>query len=460
MKKRYQRFMAVTLAGALTAGLVTGCGAGSKEAAATEKGKETTAVSAEETAGKAAETTAAGTEDSGSGTKTSNGGKEVTLWHYYEHEAGDLEKMVEEYNSMQSEINIVCTYISREELMKQYTIGAVSGELPDIGMVDSPDMASYISLGVFEDITEQIGSWEDLSQFYEGPLSSCKDADGKIYGIPNNSNCLAIAYNVDLLKKAGFDKAPETWEEFEQVCEKTTNKDDGVFGFAMSAIGTEEGTFQFIPWLYSAGATVATTDSPEAARSLDFLANLVSKGYMSKEVVNWSQADSYNAFCAGKAAMLESGTWQLAAFDEDIKGTFDYKIALLPKDKEYATVIGGENFGICAGSEAKDESVKFLQWMTSAEKNATWCEAAGKLPVREDSVGLKTVWTDDERFATFNEAMNYAVARGPHESWPTISEALYSAEQAALLGNETGESAMKKASETINPILAEIPIAE
>ena len=64
--------------------------------------------------------------------------------------------------------------------MKQYTIGAVSGELPDIGMVDSPDMASYISLGVFEDISEYVDDWEDLEQFYPGPLASCKDAEGKV----------------------------------------------------------------------------------------------------------------------------------------------------------------------------------------------------------------------------------------------------------------------------------------
>ena len=100
--------------------------------------------------------------------------------------------MVKQYNESQSDIYIVPTFVSREELMKQYTIGAVSGELPDIGMVDSPDMASYISLGVFEDITDYLSDWPDLEQFYPGPMASAKDADGRIYGLPNNSNCLAL----------------------------------------------------------------------------------------------------------------------------------------------------------------------------------------------------------------------------------------------------------------------------
>ena len=95
-----------------------------------------------------------------------NGGVEVEVWHYFEHEAEALNLLAKQYNEMQSEIYVVPTYISREELMKQYTIGAVSGELPDIGMVDSPDMASYISLGVFEDITSYLEGWEDLEHLY------------------------------------------------------------------------------------------------------------------------------------------------------------------------------------------------------------------------------------------------------------------------------------------------------
>ena len=119
-----------------------------------------------------------------------------------------LADMVEEYNSLQDDIHINATFVSRTELMNQYTVGALSGELPDIGQVDSPDMESYISLGVFEDITDDLESWGELDQFYDGPLSSCKDPDGKVYGLPQNSNCLALACNMDLLKAAGYDHMP------------------------------------------------------------------------------------------------------------------------------------------------------------------------------------------------------------------------------------------------------------
>lgn len=450
MKKVKRVLAIITLFSVMTA-MVTGC---SKKAASDS---DTVAESDAATQTTTEETADTSTDES---KESSGNAVEVSIWHYFEHEAAALEKIANDYNEKQNDIHITCTYVSRDELMKQYTIGAVSGELPDIGMVDSPDMASYIALGVFEDITDDLQNWDDLQYFYEGPLSSCKDGEGRIYGLPNNSNCLALVCNMDLLKKAGFTEPPKTWEEFEKVAAATTDPANSVYGFAMSAIGNEEGTFQYIPWLYSAGGTVTSLNSAESVRALSFLSNLVSKGYMSKEVINWGQGDAYNAFCAGKAAMLESGTWQVATIDDDIDGKFKYKYALLPKDKENATVIGGENFGVCVGSEARDACVEFLKYMQSAQNNADWCEIAGKIPVRSDAALLKDFWTEDERYAVFTEAMNYAVARGPHEEWPTISKAIYTAMLGALMGEKTPEDVLAEAAAVVDPIIAANPIAE
>lgn len=57
------------------------------------------------------------------------------MWHYFDQkpEQEMLADMVEEYNSLQDDIHINATFVSRTELMNQYTVGALSGELPDIG---------------------------------------------------------------------------------------------------------------------------------------------------------------------------------------------------------------------------------------------------------------------------------------------------------------------------------------
>lgn len=468
MRRSMKRMSAAALSAILAGSLLAGCGSSSSTSTSTSSDaaaeETTTEAAAEETTDSAAEDstttdhTAATTDQIGE----PNGGEEVTLWHYFEHEAEALNAVIKEYNESQSEIYIVPTYVSREELMKQYTIGAVSGDLPDIGMVDSPDMSSYISLGVFADITEYLNSWSDLDQFYDGPLSSCMDSEGNLYGLPNNSNCLAILCNMDLLNAAGVEP-PTTWDEFMDVCEKTTDAANGVYGFAMCAISNEEGTFQFIPWLYGAGGSVGDIDSAEAVTAVSFLGDLVEKGYMSNEVVNWGQGDALNAFVAGKAAMLESGTWHIAQLDGDLKDdvNFEYKYIEMPSyNGNQATVIGGENFGVCSSSKHVAECADFLMFMQTAQNNADWCEIAGKLPVRKDAVELKDFWTEDERYKVFNDSLNFAVARGPHPQWPTISEAVWTAEQAVILGQSSAEDALAQAATVIDPIVAETPLPE
>ncbi len=390
---------------------------------------------------------------------------EITLWHYFEDDSVLLEQMIEEYNAMQSDIHITATFMSRDELMNQYTVGALSGELPDIGMVDSPDMASYIELGVFEDITDQLNEWGELDNFYPGPLSSCQDADGRYYGVPQNTNCLALACNMDLLAEAGYDHAPTSLDEFQEMAAGVTGVEDGVYGFAMCAVSTEEGTFQLLPWLRSDynGQSVNVDDltAESAVHGLSVLADLVKNGYMSTEVVNWTQSDALNEFLGEKAAMYEAGTWQLFNFnDENLSEKFNYEVVLLPTGDEgtSTSTIGGENFGVCSGASNVDDCVAFLEWFTSQENETRWAEGSGKIPVRGDSSPEYSY--EQSNFAVFQDEMNYALARGPHAEWPSISTAIYTAAQSAFVDGVEPSVALEEAMATISPIVEANPLPE
>jgi multiple sugar transport system substrate-binding protein len=390
---------------------------------------------------------------------------EVTLWHYFDNETDLLEQMVEEYNEMQDEIHITATYMSRDELMNQYTVGALSGELPDIGMVDSPDMASYIELGVFEDITDQLNEWGELDSFYPGPLSSCQGSDGDYYGLPQNSNCLALACNMDLLAEAGYDHAPTSLDEFQEMAAGVTGVEEGVYGFAMCAVSTEEGTFQLLPWLRSDynGQSVNVDDltADSAVHGLTVLSDLVKNGYMSTECVNWTQSDALNEFLGQKAAMYEAGTWHLFNFNEEnLSEKFNYEVVLLPTGDEgtSTSTIGGENFGVCSGAKNVDACVKFLEWFTSKENEEKWSAVAGKISVRSDAEPEYSY--EQESFAVFQDEMNYALARGPHAEWPSISTAIYTAAQSTFVDGTDPATALATAMETIAPIVEANPLAE
>lgn len=66
---------------------------------------------------------------------------------------------------------------------------------------------------------------------------------------------------------------------------------------------------------------------------------------------------------------VEHGIWHRQM---PINGAFEYDFTLLPTGDEgtSTSTIGGENFGVCKGSENKEACAKFLEWLCSQENEA------------------------------------------------------------------------------------------
>ena len=379
---------------------------------------------------------------------TKDGKKEITFWHYMseDKEGKYVMEAVDEFNNSQDEIYVNAQYLPREELMKQYSIGVVSGELPDCGMVDNPDHNSYASMGVFEDITDLYDSW-DQADFLEGSLNSCKYED-KLYGIPWGNNCLGLFYDKDMLEAAGVE-VPTTWSELEAACEQLSKND--VKGLAISAIGNEEGTFQFMPWLLSAGGDINNLSSDSSKEAVTYLKNLMDKGYISKECVNWTQADAEKQFASGQAAMMINGPWQFSGLKDDAPDK-NYGVAKVPKadDGDYASVLGGENVAICKGADV-ESSWTFLTYMTSKENSPKICKEIGRFSPRAD-VDVQEMFKDDPLNSVFADLMPQAQSRGPSPKWPEISAAIYTAEQEVFTGQKDVDTAMADAQAKVDGI--------
>lgn len=242
------------------------------------------------------------------------------------------------YNESQDAYNMTAKYVPFADFKKQLSIGASASELPDLVILDSPDHASYASMGIFADITGKF----DVSTYYEGPVASAT-LDDTLYGVPFGCNCLALYYNEDMFETAGITEAPTTWDELKEAAEKLTS--DNVTGLAFCSVQNEEGTFNFVPWLWSTGATSYEINSENGIRALSFVKDLIDSGVMSKECINWTQGDVMNQFISGNVAMMINGPWQIPTMREEAPD-LNYNVALIPMDTEYASVIGGENYAV------------------------------------------------------------------------------------------------------------------
>ena len=385
-----------------------------------------------------------GSDDtSGSDNGTEASAEDVTIWYYWETEGHQvaLDKVIEDYNNSQDTYEVTAKYVPFADFKKQLSIGASADELPDIAILDSPDHASYATMGIFEDLTGKF----DVDTYYEGAVDSCT-LDGTLYGVPFGVNCLGLYYNEDLLNAAGC-SVPTTWDELMETAKAVTT--DSVSGLAFCSVQNEEGTFNFTPWLWSTGASSYEIDSEGGIRALAYAKELIDSGVMSKECTNWTQGDVMNQFIAGNVAMMVNGPWQIPTMQSEAPD-LNWKVTLIPKDTEYASCLGGENYAVVKGGNTEG-ALDFLEYATEEEQVKYMMDAFGYISA--DQTIAESQFEADSPYQPFVEELQYAQARGPLADWPSVSDAISLAFNEVMTGTSTPEDAAAKAQETIDGIV-------
>ena len=333
------------------------------------------------------------------------------------------------------------------------TIRAIaSGSGPDLATIDNPEVALFAAHGGFLDLSPMIAKSKviDPRQFFAGPRASVT-WKGDLYALPRGSNTLALYLNDDLFHAAGLDPShpPADWADLHADAAKLTDAAKGVYGLAFSAIGNEEGTFQFLPWVQSAGGDYTRLNGPGGIAAVGAWQALIDQKLASHDTLVRTQSDSFQTFVNGNAAMAISGPWELAGLATAAK--FHWSTALLPVEKPgapHASALGEHTFAILRTSAHPAEAFRFLEYVYSQE-GRDW-NAFGMLPSVRIDHPTAPHWP--LAYATFIDEMRYARVRGPDPQWPAISKAIQAAYQSVLTHEAAPKAAMDDAQATVDGV--------
>ncbi len=383
----------------------------------------------------------------GSTSTTSSGPVTLTVWDYFNPAGSGYLNLMSQYTKANPSIKFQRTVIPFADLKQKIIQGAASRQLPDIVVIDNPDHSAFSAQGILADLTDRVSSWGQADQYFPGPWKSTT-WKGKNYGIPNNSNCLALYYNKDMFQKAGV-TPPTNWDELHSTAGKLTKS--GTYGLSMSLVKSEEGTFQFLPFLWEAGADLNTIDSPAAVSALQYLVTLVKEKSLSSESLNWTQQDAITQFIAQKAAMCINGPWNLSPVKQGAK--FSWGVVPLPKGQQAASILGGENWAIPATSSHVDEAWNFLRWTQETAQLKTYIITDDRLPSNK-TFASNPAFQQDPNLAVFANALEAARPRAYGPNYPKVSNAVQQAFQEAVTGQMSAQAALQQAAQTIKPLLA------
>lgn len=383
--------------------------------------------------------------------ETTGTAEEVVIWDYFETDAQKemMQTLIDGFNASQSDYSASHVYVPFSDYEKQLTLGIASGELPDLVILDGCSMASFISLGLFADITESASDikWDE---YIAGPMESTM-MDGKHYGIPFATNCTALFYNKDLFDAAGISYPDEntTWDEFREMAKALTK--DGIYGFGNAATNTDEGTFQCLQWLYTAGGSY--TDIKSGVDAYQFMQDMINDGSWTKECVNWTQSDVNNNFMAGNLAMQQNGPWQIPGIEANAPD-LNYGVTTLPKkdkDASQATsILGGENMGVVS-KEDVGGAVAFLKYYDQTEVMVEAMKQYGSFPPKTEAA-KDSYWTEDPIQDAFITQLNTSIPRGPSAAWPSYSAAIQKGFQEVLTLSKTPEQAAEDTQAAVDTV--------
>ena len=375
--------------------------------------------------------------------------QEVVIWDYFETDAQKemMQSLIDGFNASQDEYEASHVYVPFADYEKQLTLGIASGELPDLVILDGCSMASFIQLGLFGDISDADINWDE---YMEGPMESTM-LEGKHYGIPFATNCTALFYNKDLFDAAGIDYPDEntTWDEFHEMAKALTK--DGVSGFGNAATNTDEGTFQCLQWLYTAGGSY--TDIEDGVDAYKLMQEMIEDGSWTKECVNWTQSDVNNNFMAGNLAMQQNGPWQIPGIEANAPD-LNYGVTVLPKkdaDSEQATsILGGENMGVVNKDDTSGAEA-FLKYYDQTDVMVDAMKQYGSYPPKTEAA-KDSYWTDDPIQKAFLTQIDTSIPRGPSAAWPSYSSAIQTGFQEVMTSAKTPEQAAKDTQAAVDAV--------
>lgn len=367
----------------------------------------------------------------------------LTLWDPYpQFDDSDAWPQLVQKCGQENGVTIQRTGYDTTDLTNQVLRAAQQGNAPSVLVVDNPVVSTLADGGVLAD-NDTTGL--DASGVEDNILAA-GEVDGQTYGVPIGANTLALYYNKAVLDAAGVDPASITdWDSLTAALQAV--KASGKNGITFSAIGTEEGSFQFLPWFWGSGAELTDLSSSDAQSALQLWTGWLEQGLAPQTVISNNQQSAWEEFLTGDYGFVENGTWQLGPVKDS---GLDWGVIPIPgRDGGTAPApTGGEFVTIPtqADTASYDKSAAVVECLTNPdnalETDTTLSYVSALADVQEQQV------SQDADLQPWVEAVSAARGRtsdGLGTKYPGISEQLWNAVQAALSGSQTPQAALDAA---------------
>jgi fructooligosaccharide transport system substrate-binding protein len=368
----------------------------------------------------------------------------VTFWRPINQESEELwyQKMVDDFNAQnKGKIRVEATAITRGDSFAyedKLSSAAATDSLPDILMVDGPNIANYAYSNMLIPLDDFLTE-DDRNDFLPSIMQQGTYQD-KFWAVGLTEGTINIFYNKDMFRDAGIPEPPSnpddawTWGEFYDIAKKLTK--DGVYG--SNFIQEKSGEWiivAFMPFLVSNGVEFLSEDSttadgyinsPAAVETAEYLKQFATEGLINVD-------PTPTEFQEGKSATKLAGAWLIPGL-EDVD--FEWGITFVPQNKQLSgSTSGGWSIGISPASKNTEAAWAFIDFLTNTKGSASMSvDGSNAPPTRLSSFDLTPVFSEYPYSVIKDTLVETGYARPVTPNYPIYTQKFSEAFYDILLG--------------------------
>lgn len=282
------------------------------------------------------------------------------------------------------EVKFRATYEDYEDATNTILREAVANTLPDVSFQALNRQAILVERGIAKPLDPYIAAEPGFyAAGYHKAMLDLSTFGGQVYGLPFSVSTPIGFYNMDILRAAGVETVPTTWDEVISACRAVNAKGDHDALFWHWDIS---GNWLLQAAMWSQGVPMIqdgklNMDNPEGLRALE-TAKAIFHDCAMKSV---SGGDASKQFAAGDLGMFFSSTAYVGFVDRSKTGDWDFVTGPYPgiDTAPKALPAGGNSAMLTSGSsdpEVLRAAWDFIKFTTSGEGAAAVALTTGYIP--------------------------------------------------------------------------------
>jgi len=305
----------------------------------------------------------------------------------------------------------------------------------------------------------------DLADFFPLTLNAFGGWNGKTYGLPFDNYSGLLFYNSCMLKDAGFDVPPATWQEVMDTYGPALTK-DGKYAYALQSKRNEtQSADSFARFLWPFGGSFLTADfksnlnSPESQAGLQFRQDLMK--FMPEGIVAYDHSEAVNALAQGDVAFITEWSAFYSTLASPETSTLGDCLAVAPEPTGPAgrkPALGGFSLAVAAQADDNEKAAGwlFIQWLTSKANAGTYLELGG-VPARQSAYADPALAETYKFIPALVESWQEGVPefRPRFAEWPSVTEVVQEWGTKMMLGEVSVEEGARTIGERMEGILSQ-----